>query len=129
LDLPFNFPRRFFVNIYAHDPNTIANANDLPAFGAVDTQIVPSDVKTLPDVPGDTVFKADVLLPNKTPLVVNVPAPVPPFPTGNVPVTPVVSGRPVVLVSTPDAGVPNAGVTNVLLDNVVVLEAVTILVG
>jgi hypothetical protein len=39
--------------------------------------------------------------------------PVPPLATGKVPVTPVVSGRPVKLVATPEAGVPNAGVTNV----------------
>ena len=32
---------------------------------------------------------------------------------GNVPVTPVVSGRPVILVATPEAGVPSAGVTKV----------------
>lgn len=35
--------------------------------------------------------------------------PVPPFATGRVPVTPVVKGSPVVLVSTPEAGVPRAG--------------------
>jgi len=39
--------------------------------------------------------------------------PVPPLATGNVPVTPVVSGNPVALVRTPDAGVPNAGVVSV----------------
>ncbi len=39
--------------------------------------------------------------------------PVPPFATGNVPVTPVVNGRPVQLVNVPDDGVPSAGVTNV----------------
>jgi hypothetical protein len=39
--------------------------------------------------------------------------PVPPLATGKVPVTPVVRGRPVKLVATPEAGVPNAGVTNV----------------
>ena len=39
--------------------------------------------------------------------------PVPPLATGRVPVTPVVRGSPVVLVSTPDAGVPKAGVTKV----------------
>ena len=37
---------------------------------------------------------------------------VPPFATGNTPVTPVVSGKPVTLVMTPDAGVPSAGVTS-----------------
>jgi len=102
--------------------------------GAVDTQVVPSEVKTLPDVPGDTVFKADVLLPNKTPLVVKVLAPIPPFPTGNVPVTPVVRGNPVALVKTIADGVPRAGVVRiglvkVLFVNVVVLVAVTIFVG
>jgi len=39
--------------------------------------------------------------------------PVPPLPTGSVPVTPVVIGRPVQLVSVPEVGVPNIGVTNV----------------
>ena len=38
---------------------------------------------------------------------------VPPFATGSKPVTPVVSGRPVRFVATPDVGVPNKGVTNV----------------
>ena len=37
----------------------------------------------------------------------------PPLATGNVPVTPVVSGRPVRLVATPDVGVPSNGVTRV----------------
>ena len=39
--------------------------------------------------------------------------PVPPFPAGSVPVTPLLSGRPVAFVSTADDGVPNAGVTSV----------------
>jgi hypothetical protein len=38
---------------------------------------------------------------------------VPPFAIGSAPVTPVVSGRPVTFVITPDAGVPRAGVTKV----------------
>jgi hypothetical protein len=38
--------------------------------------------------------------------------PVPPLATGRVPVTPVVRGRPVTLVITPEAGVPRAGVTS-----------------
>ena len=42
---------------------------------------------------------------------------VPPFAIGNVPVTPVVNGKPVALLNTADDGVPSAGVTNVgLLD-------------
>ena len=39
--------------------------------------------------------------------------PVPPLATGNVPVTPVVNGRPVPLVNTTADGVPRAGVTRV----------------
>jgi len=35
------------------------------------------------------------------------------FPTGKLPVTPVVRGSPVAFVNTPEAGVPKAGVTNV----------------
>jgi hypothetical protein len=38
---------------------------------------------------------------------------VPPLVTGKVPVTPVVSGKPVALVSVPEAGVPSAGVVSV----------------
>ena len=38
---------------------------------------------------------------------------VPPLAVGSVPVTPVVKGKPVRLVATPDVGVPNKGVTNV----------------
>ena len=44
--------------------------------------------------------------------------PVPPLSIGSVPVTPVVNGRPVRLVATPDAGVPSAGPVNVGLVNV-----------
>lgn len=39
--------------------------------------------------------------------------PVPPLAIGKVPVTPVVKGKPVALVNTPDAGVPKAGEVNV----------------
>ena len=44
---------------------------------------------------------------------VDVVTPVPPLATGSVPVTPVVNGKPVRFVATPDDGVPSAGVTNV----------------
>jgi len=44
--------------------------------------------------------------------------PVPPLATGRVPVTPVVKGNPVALVSTPDTGVPRAGAVKVLLVSV-----------
>jgi hypothetical protein len=44
---------------------------------------------------------------------VDVVTPVPPLATGSVPVTPVVSGKPVKLVATPDVGVPSKGVTSV----------------
>jgi hypothetical protein len=40
-------------------------------------------------------------------------APVPPFATGSVPVTPLDKGKPVVLVRVPELGVPRAGVTKV----------------
>ena len=38
--------------------------------------------------------------------------PVPPLAVGRIPVTPVVNGRPVRLVATPEAGVPRAGATS-----------------
>ena len=75
--------------------------------------MVPFDVKTLPAVPGATVCNALVPLPNNRLLAAKVAAPVPPFATDNVPVTPVVNGKPVKLVATPEAGVPNAGAVNV----------------
>jgi hypothetical protein len=46
------------------------------------TQVVPSEVSTLPDVPGLTTCTVDVPLPVKTPLAVKVSAPVPPEFTG-----------------------------------------------
>jgi len=48
-----------------------------------------------------------------TPVPVAVVPPVPPFNTGNVPVTPVDNGKPVALVNTPDAGVPSNGAVKV----------------
>jgi hypothetical protein len=50
---------------------------------------------------------------SKAPLAGVDVSPVPPLATGNVPVTPVVNGRPVKFVATPDVGVPNKGVTKV----------------
>ena len=60
-------------------------------------------------------------LPSSTLFTANVVAPVPPFATGNVPVTPAVKGNPVKLVATPDAGVPKAGVTKVGLIDITTL--------
>ena len=47
------------------------------------------------------------------PVPVEVVTPVPPLATGNVPVTPVVKGKPVALVNVAEVGVPKMGVTNV----------------
>ena len=47
------------------------------------------------------------------PVPVLVATPVPPFATGNRPVTPVVKGNPVAFVNVPDVGVPKIGVTSV----------------
>ena len=73
---------------------TIAKAIALPAVrpgvGATEFQVVPFDVSTLADVPGATNCTADVPLPNTTLLRVKAVAPVPPLPTGSVPVTLVV---------------------------------------
>jgi hypothetical protein len=53
--------------------------------------------------------------------------PVPPLATGSVPVTPVVKGRPVALVSVPDVGVPSMGVTSVgLVDRTLLPEPVEV---
>ena len=68
------------------------------------------------------------------PVPVDVVVPVPPLLTPSVPVTPVVSGRPVAFVSTPAEGVPRAGVTRLALvsvgavDNTVLPEPVEVVV-
>jgi hypothetical protein len=68
---------------------------------------------TAEGVPNAGVTKVGEVDKTRFPLPVEDVTPVPPFATGKVPVTPVERGRPVVLVSTPEAGVPNAGVTKV----------------
>ena len=55
------------------------------------------------------------------PVPVEVDTPVPPFSTGRVPVTPVVSGNPVRFVASPEAGVPKSGVTRVGLVSVLLV--------
>ena len=57
------------------------------AAGVEDVQAVPFEVSTLPAVPGETTWTAEVPLPSKTLFAVRVVAPVPPFATGSVPVT------------------------------------------
>ena len=61
-----------------------------PPAGAVDAQVEPLEVRIFPELPGATNRGADVPLPKITLLAVSVVAPVPPFPTGSVPVTLVV---------------------------------------
>jgi hypothetical protein len=70
--------------------------------GAELTQPEPFDVRTLPLVPGDV-------------------RPVPPLTAARVPVTPVVRGKPVTFVITPEAGVPSAGLVIVGLLRVALL--------
>ena len=62
----------------------------------------------MPDEPGATTCTGDVPLPKMTLLTVRDVAPVPPLPTGKVPVTPVDKGKPVALVNVPLEGVPKA---------------------
>ena len=56
------------------------------------------------------------------PVPVDVVTPVPPFATGSVPVTPVVSGNPVQLDRTPADGVPSAGVVSIGLVSVLLVS-------
>ena len=72
---------------------------------------MPFDPYRVTSEPSAVAVKADVPLPKSTP--VSVAAPLPPFPTGSVPVTPVVRGKPVAFVRTPADGVPRFGVTRV----------------
>ena len=59
---------------------------DMPlAAGVVDCQVVPFEVRTLPDVLGATTCTADVPLPKITLLAVMLVAPVPPLATAKVP--------------------------------------------
>lgn len=71
---------------------------------------------------------ADVGVPRKVAMPLpRLVIPVPPFATGNVPVTPVVNGSPVALVRTAEDGVPNAGVTNVgLVENTKFVDVVPV---
>lgn len=71
-----------------------------------------SDVPTMAPVGASTLVNAPVPLAMTTPAV-SVATPVPPFATGRIPVTPVVSGKPVQLVSVPDDGVPRTGAVKV----------------
>ena len=57
----------------------------LPAGNAVEAQVVPLEVNTLPDVLGATTCKADVPLPSKTLLAASVVDAVPPAAIGKVP--------------------------------------------
>ena len=64
-------------------------------------------------VPKTGVVRVGLVERTVLPVPVETVTPVPPLATGSVPVTPVVKGKPVVLVSTPDVGVPKIGVTKV----------------
>lgn len=82
---------------------------------AVPVMLVPTNEDGVPSAGVTNVGLFD----NTTlPVPVEVVTPVPPFATGKVPVTPVVKGRPVALVNTPEEGVPKAGVVIVGLANV-----------
>jgi hypothetical protein len=75
----------------------------------------PVQFVNVPDVgvPNTGVTKVGDVLSTTEPEPVDVVTPVPPLVTPSVPVTPVVSGKPVQLVSVPLAGVPSAGVVRV----------------
>jgi hypothetical protein len=94
---------------------------------AVTTATDAVEVSKFPSVPGATKVTFSVSLPITTLLRVSVASPVPPLATGKVPVMPVVSGSPVALVNTPEAGVPSAGVTKVgLVDRTTLPEPVEV---
>ena len=91
---------------------------------AVPVMFVPTKTE---GVPSAGVTKVGLFDRTTLPVPVEAVTPVPPFATGKVPVTPVVSGRPVTLVITPLAGVPSAGVTKVgPLDNTLLPEPVDV---
>jgi len=91
-----------------------------PMFGVINVGVL---ANTRAPVPVSSVTAANKFADDGVPRNVAIPVPkdvipVPPFATGRVPVTPVVSGSPVTFVITPDAGVPRAGVVSVGLVNV-----------
>lgn len=86
---------------------------DLPAVtplaaGAVDCQVVPLLVSTLPAVLGATNKGADVPLPKITLLAVKLVAPVPPLATGNAVPDKVIANVPVLVIGEPETD-KNAG--------------------
>jgi hypothetical protein len=83
-----------------------ANVDNVPVVGKV-MAVVAVAVRVVAKAP-------DVVrLPPSVIVLLVFATPVPPLAPGKIPVTPVVKGKPVALVSTPDAGVPSAGVTRV----------------
>jgi hypothetical protein len=100
-------------------PDVTANVADKPAAVPVvfwlNVGQVNVPVEKLPDVGVPNTGVTSVGLVERTlfPDPVLVVTPVPPLATGKVPVTPVVRGKPVQLVSVPLVGVPSAGVTSV----------------
>jgi hypothetical protein len=58
-------------------------------------------------------FIVGELLNTRLPVPVDIDVPEPPLAIGKIPVTPVVKGKPVVLVKTPEVGVPRRGVIRV----------------
>ena len=99
-------------------------ANVPPSVRLPELVTVPDNVMplTVPVPPTDVTVPAPdgvAQLPSPRQKVVAVaPVPLPRLETGRLPVTPVVSGRPVALVRTPLAGVPSAGVVSVGLVSV-----------
>jgi hypothetical protein len=87
-----------------------------PLDGLVFVTVIAPDalVMEIP-VPADSVVRVnpDPLPMSNAPFAGVDVRPVPPLATGSVPVTPVVKGKPVALVSVADVGVPNMGVTSV----------------
>ncbi len=72
----------------------------------VNVPVVVANLLVFPEI--DPTAIALVPLPIRGAFDVKVVAPVPPLPTGSVPVTPVVKGNPVKFVAAPLVGVPNA---------------------
>ena len=96
----------------------VVDVSNVAEDGIVGELIVPAVV--FPDSVG--VVRVGEVPRTTLPDPVEVVTPVPPLVTPSVPVTPVVSGRPVALVSVPDDGVPRAPpeVSKVELDGIVV---------
>ena len=111
--------------IVAVDSSATSLTAAIPASAVLTNSVVASWAVLVPaEAVGASGIPVNVGETDKTvfPVPVEVDTPVPPFSTGRMPVTPVLSGNPVRFVASPEAGVPKSGVTRVGLVSVLLVN-------